>query len=194
MQNEILNIENKDRLPCNRRKSFVEKIHHLKRILKLTCKDLDRLNSEQFKKLLINNWIKDLNDSNNIIIKKFLINNLKYTQLENRRKTNSIFHQTRLNVLPLDKFLFKIKKTKNDQCVFCNNAESTIHFLEECKAYEKIWSKNNVNRKSIKVKLDNFLSADSPPAKKRKIVKLIEACIEVRKAKILNNKINHKQN
>ena len=80
MQEEILNIENKNRLRCNKRKSFLEKkIYHLKRILKPTNRVLDRLNADKFKKLLINIWIKNLNDSNNnIIVNKFLVNTLKY--------------------------------------------------------------------------------------------------------------------
>ena len=139
------------------------------------------LSLDRFKKILINKWIKELNEKDNLRIERYKITNLKYKAVDNRRKLNSIWHQTNLGVLPINQFLFKINKSKTDKCVFCDEIESVNHFVEKCKAYDKIWNNNNLKRKRIT--LGEVLDPDTPPPVKKKIATVLLKCFEKRKTK-----------
>ena len=60
---------------------------------------------------------------------------MKYKQVSKDKQLNKLWHQTRLNVLPLNKFLYKIKKSKSNKCRTCKVEEDMNHFLTECKRY-----------------------------------------------------------
>merc|ERR1711991_1107558 len=62
----------------------------------------------------------------------------KYKVFSKKREIQKIWHQSRLNVVPTNDFLFRIKCSGTSRCKFDNNKETNKHFLLECKGYKRI--------------------------------------------------------
>ena len=139
------------------------------------------------KEQLIKKWLNNLKEQNNNNYPKS-IKGLKHKSVTKNKELNKIWHQTRLDVLPLNKFLYKIKKSKTDKCSTCKVEEDTNHFLSECKRYDHIWKNNKIKRKRINTNLGTFLNPDKPPPDLYKLLKSIDKCIKIRKPRYNSKK------
>ena len=169
------------RLKNNRRKSFIEKISDYKITYKIKEKDLMNYKKKLFSNKIINKWIQKIKEKENSLNVPKSVKDLKYKSVSKNKDLNKIWHQTRLEVLPLNKFLHKIKKSETDKCPYCKVEENTNHFLSECKKYKNIWINNRTKRKRINTSLGTFLNPDKPPPEIHKILKCINMSFKVRK-------------
>merc|ERR1711991_83040 len=129
--------------------SFIEKISDYKITYKIKEKDLMNYKKKLVSNKIINKWIQKIKEKENSLNVPKSVKDLKYKSVSKNKDLNKIWHQTRLEVLPLNKFLHKIKKSKTDKCPYCKVEENTNHFLSECKKYKNIWINNRTKRKRI---------------------------------------------
>jgi hypothetical protein len=110
--------------------------------------------------------------------------NIKYEMFQEDEKRTRLWHQARLNILPTNHFLYKIKCTASKKCVYDDETETNHHFLLKCKGYRSIWGNYYPKRNNNRIKYIELLDQDSPPPEKRKICKAIEMSLLQRAKKI----------
>merc|ERR1711991_1229935 len=141
----------------------------------------NNIRKKLFSNKIINKWIQKIKEKENSLNVPKSVKELKYKSVSKNKDLNKIWHQTRLEVLPLNKFLHKIKKSETDKCPYCKVEENTNHFLSECKKYKNIWINNRTKRKRINTSLGTFLNPDKPPPEIHKTLKCINMSFKVRK-------------
>ena len=112
-----------------------------------------------------------------------------YKVFSKKREIQRIWHQSRLNVIPTNDFLYRIKCKESNKCRFDNHKETNRHFLLECKGYERIQDKLKLDMKEEKDHnaLKILLNEDRPPPLKRKIS--VEILKQFKKRKTQNQKV-----
>ena len=103
------------------------------------------------------------------------------------RKLTKVWHQARLDVLPLNNFLKRIRKHNTGLCTYDKEVEDKEHLIKKCKLQDKIWVNLNKQRQA---NYTSLLYLDRPPDFKRLVsVNLIKGLGKRRKLeKITNNK------
>ena len=102
-----------------------------------------------------------------------------------------IYHQVRLNVLPLNEWLNNIKKAKTPKCIFDGEIETLTHFIKDCKEYDYIWKNLYYHRQRRIKNCVSILDLDRPPDFKKSVCVNIIKSLGKRKSgqtKLDNNK------
>ena len=83
------------------------------------------------------------------------------------RKLTKVWHQARLNVLPLNNFLKRIRKHNTGLCSYDDEIEDTEHFIKRCKLYDGVWKNLYYHRERRIKNYVSLLDLDKPPEFKR---------------------------
>ena len=153
-----------------KRQSFIERVRNLAVRLKIPLEVLKNLKNDEIDFIIKKIQIKEASKEEVIF---FSLKCPKRSQSDfgTSRKINSIWHQARLRVIPLNDLMERIKISKKRECTNCKVPETIEHFVKECPIYENIWEHNNVSQERVKP-LENILS-NFPKWKKRKIAQVL---------------------
>ena len=153
-------------------KNYKDKILETLKEFKLSVETAKVIKRDDLDKIVINQWkilVQQKRKEGGIFHDSEF--STKYKVFSKKREIQRIWHQSRLNVIPTNDFLFRIKCSGTNRCRFDNNKETNKHFLLECKGYKriqdtlKIEMKEEDDHKALKV----LLNEDRPPPQKRKI-------------------------
>ena len=180
-----IKVEKERRLKSKHRRSFKEMTKEL-------CKkygDIEKMNKKQFTDEIDKLIVENIRENKYETRKSCFKNNIRiqkgYKKISKSRKINQMWHQARLEVLPLNEFLKEINKKKEGNCERCNKKEDTKHFLIDCKEFNIIENYEKFIKNKKGIELYELLDRDKPPDKKVKI------CIEIAKA-LRKRKINNR--
>jgi hypothetical protein len=161
------------RLKESRRKSYPEKVIETVEKLGITLETAKLIKTQDLDKLLIEEWkvlVERRRKKESIFHRGKYI--LKYKVFTRKRSIARIWHQARLNVIPTQAFLFKLKCAKDNKCKFDNEEETNSHFLLKCAGYKREFIQKEAMENHSKEDHDSIqvlLNEDRPPPIKRKI-------------------------
>jgi hypothetical protein len=74
----------------------------------------------------------------------------KYQSSHMKRAKARLWHQARLDVIPTQHFLYRIKEAQSETCIFDGEVETNKHLVLKCMGYRPIWNqyfpeRNNPN-------------------------------------------------
>ena len=148
----LKNIPKEDRLNNKRSTSFIDRVFNLSEFIGTSPVELSKMKDSEIDEMLNLIWKRAENAKSFTNKRRKLYHNIndqfseKYIQWLPDRKKTSIWHQTRLGVLPLNSMLYRLKKVKTPYCNLCNRIETMQHFLSECNLKDK----NGVNKSLFK--------------------------------------------
>ena len=93
-----------------------------------------------------------------------------------------VWHQARLGVLSLNKFLFSINRSETENCIHCKVPEDLHHILDVFPLYDNIWKEimGHIPRLSNN-NIKSSISENLRYSFKRKAIQLIASCLKKRK-------------
>ncbi|KAF9760956.1 putative RNA-directed DNA polymerase from transposon BS [Nosema granulosis] len=168
----LCNMPSEKRLINSFRKSFIERVVELSKELNLCLAEMWSLKNSEIEAIFQRKFIAsaDAYEQDYFNLKR---PKLAYVSFGATRNESSVWHQARLNMLPLNNILHRIKRAENENCTACNCSETTMHFIFECPMYKEIWEKNPKLLEIRKNRPKEILCLKKSDAHKRKVSKIL---------------------
>ena len=175
-------LEMVDSLKNRWRLSFQRRLNLICENMGLKVEELICIPAKSVHKLVVALWRKELIESTSSLNRELNSNykNLrtKYSQVFSSRRAASIWHASRCRTLPLNGFLFKIRKTKSQICRPCKRVESVEHFILECPLYRI--RERYLSKSTSRAGLGSIFNVDTPPPAKRRLVGIVSRSLKRR--------------